>query len=69
MIWHSILNILAALIRNVIQGKHLCIRLEHDEQWGWEWDCSCGEGRCLYPSEVKAIESFGRHIDRQKVSA
>ena len=62
MIWRSALNILAAWVRNLLQGNHQCIRLEHDEQFGWEWNCSCGHWDSLHKSELSAIRSFSRHV-------
>lgn len=67
MIWQSVFNILTALLRNVLQGKHQCMVLEKADGWGWHWECSCGDGGYLYSSEVKAIKSFSAHINREKV--
>lgn len=69
MIWRSAVNILWALVRNALQGKHQCILLEYDLDWGWEWRCSCGDGKSLLASEHAAIKDFGRHLDPKKVSA
>jgi len=68
MIWHSILNVLAALIRNAFQRGHKCTsldRCEYTEQWGWE--CSCGAWDDCFTTELRAIDSFHLHIQHQKV--
>lgn len=73
MIWPSIRNIIAALIRNALQGKHQCIRLEgHPEVQGksiesWEWECSCGESYPYHRSELAAIEGFKDHYKWARV--
>jgi hypothetical protein len=70
MIWRSTLNILAALIRNFLQGKHQCILLEQAEDTGeWVWECSCGDWDAFSHTELIAIKGFSRHIEREKVNA
>ena len=67
MIWHSILNVLAALIRNAFQKGHQCIGLENDPQFGWTWECSCGDWNDCHDTEVEAIKDFSRHTSRKPV--
>lgn len=65
MIWRSALNIIAALIRNVLQGKHQCTLLEKEIGWGWHWQCSCGNWGGFCDSETEAIKDFNRHINQK----
>jgi hypothetical protein len=68
MIWRSAVNILWALVRNTLQGKHQCILLAQTEDYGdWQWECSCGAWDVYAASENDAIKGFGRHLDRKKV--
>lgn len=70
MFVRSALNILAAMIRNALQGKHQCIRLErttvHEGSYSyncWVWECSCSPfatGRL--ETEAHAIEEFKKHV-------
>lgn len=69
MIWKSALNIIAALIRNALQGKHQCISLRQEYHSGWEWVCSCGQSDWAYFTEMHAIKGFGKHLERKKVRA
>lgn len=62
MIWRSARNILWALVRNFLQGKHQCTMLEQDEQFGWEWECSCGHMGVGYPSALTAIKRYSNHL-------
>ena len=62
MIWRSAVNILWALVRNALQGKHQCIELEEDE-FSWDWACSCGAWGTFLESENAAIKDYGRHLD------
>jgi len=63
MIWRSAVNILWALVRNTLQGKHQCTVLEKMDGWGWHWECSCGEWGGFCDSENAAIKDYGRHLD------
>ena len=65
MICHTILNILAALIRNAFQRGHQCVRLEKaPEPYDWEWNCSCGALSSRFTTELAAIDSFKHHTQR-----
>lgn len=63
MIWRSTLNIIAALVRNVLQGKHQCTLLEKADGWGWHWECSCGNWGVFHATENDAIRDYGKHLD------
>ena len=81
MIWRSAVNILRALVRNLFQKGHQCIRLESFIPFQqavpgrplvevWEWECSCGQSYPYNRSEMSAIDSFNDHIHiSEKVSA
>lgn len=70
MIWRSARNILWALVRNALQGKHQCLRLEMMRLWegsysynAWVWECSCSPlATGKLETEVHAIEAFKKHV-------
>ena len=67
MIWKSIINILAALLRNAFQRGHQCTaldQLEGQPEWGWE--CSCGAWGDYFATELRAIEDYRFHISGDK---
>lgn len=67
MIWHTIVNILWALVRNAFQKGHRCLalnQLEGQPEWGWE--CSCGAWGDYFESELRAIEDYRFHIQGQQ---
>lgn len=63
MIWHSILNVLTALLRNAFQKGHRCLRLDGGGFGQWEWDCSCGAWGAFHHTELSAIQDYSRHVN------
>ena len=68
MIWRTVLNVLWALIRNAFQQGHQCTQLEKDPypEWGWTWECSCGNWGVNHGTEVEAIKDFHRHTGSKR---